>query len=145
MKSWKTLIFEKSDSYCLEENDQIKPLQYLPFINDINIFIGTNNSGKSKFMRDIMSLKELSILDETVFANINANIDDYNRSRNRISRLKKYSGVINDFESLRNNMYFSNRIGSEAKIAKKIKKSDFLLYTYFKNCSFSIRTRRISK
>lgn len=125
MKSWKTLLFEKSDSYYLEENDQIKPLEYLPYINDINIFIGTNNSGKSKFMRDIMSLKELLILDETVFANINSEINLYNSSRQRVSRLKKYIGIIKDFDDLRNILYFTERIGGEAKIANKIKKPIF--------------------
>ncbi|MGK6343592.1 ATP-dependent nuclease [Chryseobacterium sp. DT-3] len=129
MKSWKTLLFEKSDSYYLEENDQIKPLEYLPYINNINIFIGTNNSGKSKFMRDIMSLQELIILDETVFRNINSEIDSYNRSQKRMSKLKKYPGVIGDFESLRSMLYFIDRIGSEAKIAEKIKPNFYYIPT----------------
>lgn len=33
-----------------------KHIEYLPSVNDINIFIGSNNSGKSRFMRELIKL-----------------------------------------------------------------------------------------
>lgn len=43
------------ERYYLE--GESKSIQYLPEVNDINIFIGSNNSGKSSFMRYLMNDK----------------------------------------------------------------------------------------
>lgn len=49
------LIFENSEQfkdYYL--NDETEPIVYLPNFNTINIIVGANNSGKSRFMRHLM-------------------------------------------------------------------------------------------
>lgn len=92
MKSNKTLILTNSDGYYLEEENTIAPLEYLPFFNKINILIGTNNSGKSKFMRKLMSQQSYTILNEHLFSLINQKISDRNRHvnyDNRVNYLKK--------------------------------------------------------
>lgn len=44
-------------AYFLEGEDL--PLSYIPNTNIINIIIGSNNSGKSRFMRYLMQCKNL--------------------------------------------------------------------------------------
>ncbi len=39
-------------------NESSEPIHFLPAFNKINIFIGANNSGKSRFMRFLMSKKD---------------------------------------------------------------------------------------
>ncbi|MCT3960100.1 AAA family ATPase [Elizabethkingia anophelis] len=75
MKSNFTLLLEKSDSFYLANGDKIIPLEYLPNIDKINIFIGTNNSGKSKFMRKIMASESFILLKESAFDTINYTIN----------------------------------------------------------------------
>ncbi|AYN00108.1 hypothetical protein [Chryseobacterium sp. 3008163] len=77
MKFKHSLILDKYDEYYLEEEGIIKSLEYLPNINKINIFIGTNNSGKSKFMRSLMVLDSLLVLDERTFDYANKRIIEF--------------------------------------------------------------------
>ncbi len=44
-------------SYFIDGEDD--PIKYLPMSNEINIIVGSNNSGKSRFMRYLMSCKNL--------------------------------------------------------------------------------------
>ena len=58
------LIFDKSDlfkDYFLEDDD--KSINALPNFNKINIIIGANNSGKSRFIRSLISLNGLKVAD----------------------------------------------------------------------------------
>lgn len=45
------------NSYFLD--NELEPMTFLPNTNLINIIIGTNNSGKSRFMRNLMKCKSL--------------------------------------------------------------------------------------
>lgn len=56
MRKGYDLIFPKSkyfDDYFL--NDEDYPITFLPKFNTINIIVGANNSGKSRFVRNLMS------------------------------------------------------------------------------------------
>lgn len=126
MKSNKTLLLDKSDSYYLEENGNITNLEYLPGINKINILIGTNNSGKSKFMRNLMSYKSFWILDEFTFTSINSLIDQYGRGKTaKPKRLERNIEITKNFEELKNTLWFNQRISHENKIALQIKAPKF--------------------
>ncbi|MEN5309725.1 AAA family ATPase [Chryseobacterium cucumeris] len=135
MKSNSTLLLEKSDSYFLEENNELKPLENLPFVSKINIFIGTNNSGKSKFMRSLMSLKNLLFLDEDVFKITNDAIELYtDRQNTRFSnskitiltkKLEKHYGIRTEFNSILNHDWYKDIIGKDVKIATEIKNPIF--------------------
>lgn len=87
MKSNFTLLLEKSDSFYLANGDKVTPLEYLPNIDKINIFIGTNNSGKSKFMRKIMASESFILLNEIVFNNINSNVSIYRSIKSLVRRI----------------------------------------------------------
>ena len=43
-------------SYFLPNEEE--SIIYLPNTNKINIFIGTNNSGKSRFMRELLKMED---------------------------------------------------------------------------------------
>lgn len=47
---------ERFKDYFL--NDDIESMKILPNFNSINIIVGANNSGKSRFMRYLMSYKK---------------------------------------------------------------------------------------
>lgn len=68
------LISQKSNfngrtfsSYFL--NNEVDSVIYLPNTNKINIFIGTNNSGKSRFMRELLKM-EYWYLSQILYSNI---------------------------------------------------------------------------
>jgi predicted ATP-dependent endonuclease of OLD family len=69
------LIFEKNrnideiKSYFLDEERE--PIKYLPNFNKINIIVGANNSGKSRFMRYLMSNNRFIGIDEKLFIKYN--------------------------------------------------------------------------
>ncbi|WP_312765766.1 AAA family ATPase [Epilithonimonas sp.] len=88
MKSDKTLLIQFTD-YCLEENNEIKKLEYLPFVNKINILIGSNNSGKSKFMRKVMDLENLHFINEIDYKLVSEVIDDVNENIYKQDYLQK--------------------------------------------------------
>lgn len=112
MKSSQTLLLDNFNDYYLDENEEIKKLEYLPFINKINILIGTNNSGKSKFMRKLMSLNKLLILDEEKFNLMNENIRVRNevRTLNSFDLLKRNVNVETAFDRVRSNAWFRNQV-----------------------------------
>ncbi|WP_299251199.1 AAA family ATPase [uncultured Lacinutrix sp.] len=55
-------LFESNDScfkdYYLDVNNE-ESIRFLPNINNINLFIGANNSGKSRFLRELMNPSSL--------------------------------------------------------------------------------------
>lgn len=101
MRSNKTLLLETSEKYFLEEANTLIPLGCLPYYNKINIFIGTNNSGKSQFMRDLMSMEKVLILNEINLKILNDRILHYNRSHTPVQIIKnsKLKQQINAFIS----------------------------------------------
>lgn len=71
------LIFDNKilfkDYFLFDEENAI---EYIPKFNSINIVVGSNNSGKSRFMRSLMSLTDLYLLYD--FKKIKRDIHDYN-------------------------------------------------------------------
>lgn len=125
MKSTESLLLSGFDEYFLNENEEITPLVCLPFVNTINIFIGTNNSGKSKFMRKLMSLDNFRILDEKLFADYNLSITKFNSTRNRgrYEKLKKNDGLEIQINNLRNSSpnFSSFRFENLTTVRKNVK------------------------
>lgn len=92
---------------------QTRPITFLPNTNQINIIIGSNNSGKSRFMRYLMSCKNLiGIKDleklEAFIIDYNKNVQSFNRDKidlpmekfeNDTSRSISSSGVIQGKEA----------------------------------------------
>lgn len=129
MKNSKSLLIDKSDDYYLDENDEITPIELLPFVNNINIFIGTNNSGKSKFMRKLMSLKKISFLDEKALSIINENIIALNNSKtygvfDLINRGNNAEAYLNNIKS---NNWFRKQVPEyrTIKLISEFKPSKF--------------------
>ncbi|REC45191.1 hypothetical protein [Chryseobacterium sp. 5_R23647] len=112
MKNYKSLLIDKPDDYYLDENDEITPIEFLPFVNNINIFIGTNNSGKSKFMRKLMSLKKISFLDENALNLMNENIIARNKAKTHgvFELLKRGINAERDFNHVKSNYWFKSQV-----------------------------------
>jgi len=62
-------------SYFIDGEDE--PIKYLPMSNEINIIVGSNNSGKSRFMRYLMSCKNLIGVQDS--EDIGESINKYNK------------------------------------------------------------------
>ena len=122
MRSSKTLLLINFTDYYINEDDKIKPLTYLPYVNKINILIGTNNSGKSKFIREIMKLQKFKILDENKFENLNRII--FNNYRRNLKEVKKDNEIESIIERTLSAGYFSQFELVECQnIISEIKKS----------------------
>jgi len=118
MKNSKSLLIDKPDDYYLDENDEITPIQFLPFVNNINIFIGTNNSGKSKFMRKLMSSKKMSFLNENALNIMNENIVARNKAKTHgvFELLQRGINAERDFNHIKGNHWFKIQVPDYQKI-----------------------------
>jgi predicted ATPase len=77
MKYTYDLIIENSEKfkdYFLNNEDH--PLKYFPNFNSINIIVGANNCGKSRFMRGLMSLNSYVAINDLLL--LRELIDEYN-------------------------------------------------------------------
>src|SRR5688572_24744830 len=77
MKSTYDLILENSEkfiNYFLNDEDQV--IKYFPKFNSINIIVGANNCGKSRFMRELMSLNSYVVINDLLL--LRQLIDEYN-------------------------------------------------------------------
>lgn len=72
------------NSYFLDDESQ--PMSYLPNTNLINIIIGTNNSGKSRFMRYLMKCK--SLIGVRNLKKVNESVKEYNSALLRFNKDK---------------------------------------------------------
>lgn len=102
---------EKSYDLILEDTEKFKDyfldnekdsITYFPKFNSINIIVGANNSGKSRFMRHLMSLKDVNgVIDLIKIRNL---IPKYNRV---ISELNiKINENIEIFDHRAKNTYY---------------------------------------
>ena len=81
------LIIEDADKfkdYFL--NDEREPISYFPKFTTINIIIGANNSGKSRFMRYLMSFGSFVGIHDINF--IKKEIEEYNLEVSSLNQLK---------------------------------------------------------
>lgn len=86
MKKGYDLIFPISEyfnDYFL--NDEDKPITFLPNFNTINIIIGANNSGKSRFIRNLMCYRKFNAVPD-LYA-LRKIISDYNKNVNDINKI----------------------------------------------------------
>lgn len=77
MKENYDLIFEDAEKfkdYFL--NDEDHSIKYFPNFNSINIIVGANNCGKSRFMRELMSLNSYVAINDLLL--LKKHIDEYN-------------------------------------------------------------------
>jgi len=66
------LIFEDSQSFKdYSLNDETRSITYIPNFSTINIIVGANNSGKSRFMRYLMGKKKFTKIDVSNFEKYN--------------------------------------------------------------------------
>src|SRR5690606_33545002 len=72
-----------SSYFLINDNEHAN---YLPNTNNINIFIGSNNSGKSRFMRELIKM------------------ENYYLSNDLYSNIEKYNKIILEIFSKRNNV-----------------------------------------
>lgn len=75
-----------------------KHIEYLPSVNDINIFIGSNNSGKSRFMRELIKLDNWFYSSDLINT-----IGEFNNQAalltERYNKLRQYNTIdANDFK-----------------------------------------------
>ncbi|MEG0915402.1 MAG: AAA family ATPase [Myroides sp.] len=61
-------------NYFIDGEDE--PIKYLPMSNEINIIVGSNNSGKSRFMRYLMSCQNLIGVEDS--QGVRESINNYN-------------------------------------------------------------------
>lgn len=114
------LLFENDsifNDYYLDT--EINPISFLPNFSTINIIIGANNSGKSRFMRKLMSANKLRRINLGVLDDYNSvvkDVNEYLKRRNyqnvELHELKKNSNienVINENMALMK-MYMGNNV-----------------------------------
>jgi predicted ATP-dependent endonuclease of OLD family len=77
------ILFKNQDSFKeFFIKDEDKSLSHLPDSKNINIFIGTNNSGKSRFLRRIMANKEFLFVKSDKIEDYRELVIDYNKAHN---------------------------------------------------------------
>lgn len=129
------------DCYFLDGEDQ--PATYFPKFNKINIIVGANNSGKSMFMRHLMSYENLEGVHD--LNEISKLFIDYNFQVDSINLI--IQNRSNDFKT-RSIMYYDSSGNSDEIIYKKLIQNRLVklnLYSSFlstiqenKNCIFNI-------
>jgi len=115
------LIIDDADlfkDYILDEVDSIK---YIPKFNSINIIVGANNSGKSRFMRNLMtkenfigikSLAEILIEIEnynSILNDVNVEVDNRFDIFNERAQTTIYAGGTNH-DKIKADKLFSNKL-----------------------------------
>ena len=93
-----------SDMYY-DENDML--IRYISNLNKINIFIGENNSGKSKLMRYLVNSDNVKILSNS-YVKDKQIINDRNRVKEFIGKVKELDKIFESVEDLdyKNNVNF---------------------------------------
>lgn len=108
----KNLVFLENSifsNYFLETNES--SLNYLPMTNTINIFIGSNNSGKSLFMRKFMAQKEFLLVDAKLFKEYNRLVQMFNRE---IKLNNYYYHPQHELKQLKNDLNINNVINENS-------------------------------
>lgn len=113
------LILEKPDSfkdYFLFDED--KSISHIPNFNTINIIVGANNSGKSRFIRYLMSFINLKRIDLNFFKQYNDYVREYNKQFIRQDHLHLRLLVPDELDIISTNktLYENNRVGAFSKI-----------------------------
>jgi predicted ATP-dependent endonuclease of OLD family len=121
------------ESYYLENEDN--QMYYLPNINEINIIIGSNNSGKSRFMRYLMKSENLKGVVNLI--EVNNKIDAYN------SLVERFNNDIQEYINEYNN--YSRRTIIVGEDEERKKRDDFEAnkLTSISNSNYSIINEKL--
>lgn len=101
-----------SDMYY-DENDML--IRYISNLNKINIFIGENNSGKSKLMRYLVNSDNVKILSNS-YVKDKQIINDRNRVKEFIGKVKELDKIFESVEDLD----YKNNVNFFIEVYKKI-------------------------
>lgn len=93
---------EKFKDYFLDNESE--SITYFPKFNSINIIVGANNSGKSRFMRYLMSLKDFNGVDG--LQEVKKTVNLYNREINKVNNIINEKIEVFDYNS-KNTRYVS--------------------------------------
>ncbi len=94
-------------------NDEIEPISYIPKFNVINIIVGANNSGKSRFIRNLMSFDKFIGIDYNDFLKYNIMVNSNNQYNNAGINLSLLLLSEDISEKMKSNMdLMSMRFGS---------------------------------
>lgn len=136
------LIFDKDDSIeinkvldCYFFENENTPIRYLPNSNHINIIIGSNNSGKSRFMRQLMSYESFEGVKNIV--NVENLILEYNIQVNKINLL--ISDRIKGYDYRSKNNYFSDGTNIDEKYSNLLRSNLLIQVEDFYNFSLKIQ------
>ncbi|WP_330442989.1 AAA family ATPase [Flavobacterium sp. C4GT6] len=111
MKQPYHLTFEDSQSFKdYSLNDENEPITYLPNFNTINIIVGANNSGKSRFMRSLMRIRKITRVNKESFEKYNDIVEEFNLllaekyiDFNENQSLKRLTSDFTIFHNIRRN------------------------------------------
>lgn len=126
MKSACYLILKEKNKFLdYFLNDEIESIGYLPMFNDINIIVGANNSGKSRFMRELMRFESFSCIDNKLFNEYNEKVipTQLNFNANRLSFLDLKKEITNQISNNLN--VLENYYGRDHVLTNDFK-NDFL-------------------
>ncbi len=129
------LIFEDAgifqDYFLYNETESLK---YIPSFNIINIIVGANNSGKSRFMRYLMSNKKFNTINNLDYHNYNEAVNRINsrtyQNNMKLEILKKDSGItaIHEKNVQILNRYYGNNSLEKFEIDKYARLIKYLEY-----------------
>lgn len=105
MKDFYDLIFSENtelNDYFL--NEEVEGISFFPKFNNINIIVGANNSGKSRFIRSFMSFQNLQGVDD--INKIKTFIPIYNKEVQEVNKI--IDSNINTYQFRSENTYHSD-------------------------------------
>ncbi|MFB9076613.1 AAA family ATPase [Flavobacterium procerum] len=105
MKDFYDLIFSENtelNDYFL--NEEVEGISFFPKFNNINIIVGANNSGKSRFIRSFMSFQNLQGVDD--INKIKTFIPIYNKEVQEVNKI--IDSNINTYQFRSENTYYSD-------------------------------------
>lgn len=125
MKDTYDLILENSEkfiNYFL--NDEDHAIKYFPKFNSINIIVGANNCGKSRFMRELMSLNSYVAINDLLL--LRQLIDEYNYHVERFNTDKIQTFIDNHTNRVSGNSILDQKADKiQRNRLVKLKEDDF--------------------
>lgn len=111
-------------------------IRFLPKVNNINVFIGANNSGKSRFLRNLMSMSEFDafnqgILISSLIAKYNKLLEEFNFTIHINSTALQYlnrtyqKDVLDKYRFLQNEKLHIHRIENKPLVSFLSKINDY--------------------
>lgn len=124
MKKGYDLIFPKSEyfnDYFL--NDEDYPITFIPNFNTINIIVGANNSGKSRFIRNLMCYRNFNAVPDLRALKISVN--NYNEKVIDINKI--INSKISSFEERSNSLRYADGSSPDQDNAEILRENKLML------------------